>query len=266
MHTPTAWIITLDKDKDNVKKLQQDLEAQGIESAIFPAVDGRQGPPELQDGESVAQLKALVNRKAPLTSSEMGCYFSHIRLIRQAFESGESHVFILEDDVVLEDDLQPLIHAITQLDEHFHLVRLMSLKVRKRKVLKNLTGNYQLVRPVRGALGTQGYILNRQGMSRILEHGSEMTMPIDKLYDSFFLFDLNCYSVEPHAIYELAHQSSIIKTAAGLDERLWVRALWRLNKLRRSIYRKINAARHRDEVANAEKPDFTLGKSARLRH
>lgn len=266
MNLPTAWIITLNKDKDNVIKLQQDLETQGLHSRTFAAVDGRAGPPELHEGESVSQFQALVNRKAPLTNSEMGCYFSHLRVIRQAFDAGETHVFILEDDIVLEDNLLPLLSSIIQLDEHFHLVRLMSLKIRKRKVLADLGNDYKLVRPVRGALGTQGYILNRQGMERVLNYGSVMTMPIDKLYDSFFLFDLNCYSVEPHAIYELAHTSSIIKTAAGLDGRLWVRGLWRLNKLKRSIYRKINSARHRKEVANAQKPDFTLGKSARLRH
>ncbi len=260
-----AWIISLNPQSDVVQSLLATLREQQIEAAIFPAVDGRKAMPVLQGDEKLDQARALVNRKAPLTSSEVGCYLSHYRLIRHAWEQGLSHVCIFEDDVVAEPGLGDLLRSIVTLDDDADLVRLMSLKIRKRKVVQPLAAGYTLVRPVRGALGTQGYVLNRSGMRKILEFGADISMPIDKLYDSFFLFDLHCFSVEPHAIYELANPSTVVKTGGNLDRRLWIALQWHLNKLHRSLRRKLHYLANRDAFSPATKPKGSQGKSKRIR-
>lgn len=260
-----AWIITLNSTAPNVVSLKSSLEEQGFEVAFFDAVDGRKSTPTLEADESISQFKSLINRKAPLTNSEIGCYLSHYRLIKQAYQQGKEHVLIFEDDVIIEPGLFNLVNEITKLGENAHMVKLMALKIRKRKVLKTLSGDYQLVRPVRGSLGAQGYVLNREGMKRILDYGATLYMPIDKVYDSFFMFDLNSYNIEPHAIYETVHESSIKKTKGIIDNRAWVKASWRLNKLHRSILRKLDQLKHRDEYQGATKPSAPPGKSSRLR-
>ncbi len=261
----TAWIIALNPENPVALELCQTLQEQGIDAEIRQAVDGRQSMPVIQGREQLAQQRALAYRRAPLTSAEVGCYLSHYRLIQQAWDQGLSHICLFEDDVVAEDGLGDLLRCVVAQDDNKHLVRLMSLKIRKRKVVSPLSGAYQLVRPVRGALGTQGYVVNRSGMAKILNYGARIYMPIDKLYDSFFLYDLNCFSVEPHGIYELSRQSTIAKPKGNIDTRLLTTLLYNLNKLHRSIMRRWHYLRHRADYQPATRPAISLGKSARLR-
>lgn len=261
-----AWIIALNPDNPIALALQKTLLAEGFDAEISRAIDGRHAMPPLQPGEKLSQKLALVHRRAKLTSSEVGCYLSHYRLIKQAYENGLSHVALLEDDVVAEPGLGDAMRRILELDDTAHLVRLMALKIRKRKVVQALNDQFNLVRPIRGSLGTQGYIVNREGMARIVKSGARIFMPIDSFYDSFFVFDFNCYGIEPHAIYELGGPSNITKTKGGIDKRLSVTVGWRLYKLFRSVMRRWYNLRHRSELTPATKPTSTPGRSERLRH
>jgi len=260
-----TWIIALNPDNPVARDLQQALDAQHIEAQLFPAVDGRKDMPPLQGEESLSQTRALVTRKAKLTSTEVGCYLSHYRLIRQAYDRGVEHVCIFEDDVVAEEGLGDPIRAICALDDSAHLVRLMSLRIRKRKVVQSLPSGHSLVRPLRGALGAQGYVLNRIGMKKILDHGANIYMPIDKLYDSFFLFDLNCFSVEPHAIYELLHPTTVSKAGELAPTPLWAAVVWRIYKLYRSIQRYRYNNQHKRDLTPASKPTTPQGRSERIK-
>lgn len=259
------WIIALNTENPVALELKKTLEQAEFNVEISAAVDGRTSMPELQPGEQLNQTLALIHRRAKLTSSEVGCYLSHYRLIKKAFDEGLSHVALFEDDVVAEEGLGDAIKSILNLGDEAHLVRLMSLKIRKRKVVRALNEKYQLVRPVRGALGTQGYILNREGMRRILQAGSTLYMPIDSFYDSFFVYNFNCFTIEPHAIFELDGPSSIKKTSSGLDKRWWVTLAWRGYKLFRSIMRKWHRAIHLGEFSPATTPSQKPGRSVRLR-
>lgn len=266
IHMPIkAWIISLNPNVETVQTFQKTLRDAGIDAQIFPAVDGRREMPKLESREQVSQTKALIYRKAPLTTSEIGCYLSHLRAIKQAYSEGHSHACIFEDDVVAEPGLGDVIKDIVHLDESFHLVRLMTLKIRKRKLLQRLPSGYTLTRPERGALGCQGYVLNRTGMKKMIDASTVIHMPIDKVVDSFFLYDLHCFSVEPHAIYEQMHDSSIIKTAGKLDKRFWVKAAWHINKLHRSIRRRLHYLKHYRAYYPTAKPEGKQGKSRRIR-
>lgn len=261
----TAWIIALNPENPVAKALQQTLCEQGIDASIRQAVDGRQQMPQLQGKEQLSQKKAMSYRRAPLTSSEVGCYLSHYRLIREAYDNGLSHICLFEDDVVAEEGIGDLIRGIAQLDDKHHLVRLMSLKVRKRKVLQELPAGHTLVRPLRGALGTQGYVVNRAGMKRILDFGATIYMPIDKLYDSFFLFGLHCFSVEPHAVYELVRPTSVKKIATKGDTSFAINAAWHWNKLHRSLMRRIDFLLGVGGYLPASRPQEQGGRSERIR-
>lgn len=263
--TINAWIIALNPQNPVALDLQRTLIEQGINAEIKPAVDGRQTMPTLQGREQLSQRKALIYRKAPLTSAEVGCYLSHYRLIQQAWDQGLSHICLFEDDVAAEPGLGDLLRGIVALDDSAHLVRLMSLKIRKRKIVQELPGGYTLVRPLRGALGTQGYVVNRAGMERILAFGATIYLPIDKLYDNFFLYDLNCFSVEPHAVYEIVRPTSVKKAGAKKNNNWMLNLHWQMSKLMRSIRRRIYYIAHYKHFHPASKPKDRQGKSARIR-
>ncbi|MCG8533752.1 MAG: glycosyltransferase family 25 protein [Pseudomonadales bacterium] len=259
------WIIALNQQNPVAQELKATLEAEHFDVDITAAVDGRTSMPELENGEKLSQSRSLIHRRAKLTSSEVGCYLSHYRLIKKAYNAGFEHVGLFEDDVVAEPGLGDAIRSILTLGEEAHLVRLMSLKIRKRKIVQPLNEPFQLVRPVRGALGTQGYILNREGMKRIIKAASTIYMPIDSFYDSFFVYNFNCFTIEPHAIYELEGPSNIKKTEDGINKSLGITVAWRFYKLFRSIMRKWHRLIHPGEFSPAGLPEAKPGRSVRLR-
>lgn len=263
--TIAACIIALNPENPVAIELQRYLREQGFETFIRDAVDGRKEMPTLQGQEQLSQHKALIYRRAELTTTEVGCYLSHYRAIRDAYDTGLSHVCVFEEDIVAEPGLGDVIRDIAQLDESAHLVRLMLRKVSKRKIVKQLPSGYTLASPVRGALGAQGYVVNRAGMKKILDFGATIYMPIDKLYDSFFLYGLNCFTVEPHPVYELMRPTSVRKPPKAKNLPIHMILRWHLHRLERSFHRRVHYALHFSRYFPAAKPKKALGKSQKIR-
>lgn len=259
-----CWVISLNPESDNAQKLIADLKAQGIDAEIFPAVDGRTGAPALESGEKILRNLAMVRHGRRLTASELGCYLSHLRAIKSAYNSGYEHVCVIEDDVVIEDLFGDVYRSV--LDKGLDMVRLMSLRIRKRTVLETLVGEHHLVRPVRGGLGTQAYVLNRAGMEKFISYAQDIYEPVDKVFDHFFLFNLQVFAVEPHVAYELLHETSVQKspTIAADKPLLWHRLVFHPVKLWFSLRRHFYRLRHLSDFGGATLPTKKVGKSERV--
>jgi len=259
-------IITLNPKAAPVQKLKGQLAAQGITANLFPGVDGRKEMPPLQEGESINQHRSLEMRMIELTPSEIGCYLSHLRAIKKAYNTGLSRICLLEDDVLVEDTFCAILSEVETLPEEVEFVRLMGLKVHKRKIVSSLGNTHRLTRPVKGLCGTQGYVVNRAGMKKIIERGSEISEPIDKFYDHYWDIDLHSYAIEPHLIWErVADFSTIAKQSRGnatkpLDKRIKKHQV----KLSRGNRRRIYMLRHWNEFAGASKPKGKQGRTERI--
>ena len=263
------WIITLKPESESVQELQQALKSQGLEASLFQAVDGRTAMPALEPGEKLAKHRTRLRHLCDLTPPEVGCYLSHLRLIKMAWNEGFESICILEDDVKLEPDFARIMEEITKLPSEVEMVRLMGLKIRKRKVVQPLgDGSHQLVRPERGWLGTQAYYLNRTGMEKVLKHASTIKEPIDKMYDHFWEGGLRLFGVEPHLVYEAnAAPSSIAKSnrQRAKVSRIYY-LLHPIVKAVFSINRHAHLLRNKNGFYPTAKPPYRVGKSSRLRH
>jgi glycosyl transferase, family 25 len=261
------YIISLEPNSPEVAELLKALKSQSLTAEIRLGVDGRQGMPELEDGESLDQALSLKMRLVELSSGEIGCYLSHLRTIKHAYQADFSRICILEDDVELEEDFSQILAKLETLPDTVELVRLMGLKTHKRKTLCSLGDRHVLARPVKGLCGTQGYVLNRIGMEKIIRLGSALAEPIDKFYDHFWDIDLRTYSVEPHLIWERAKTVSSIpknsrkKAAKPLLKRL---AKHRI-KLTRGLKRRAYLFKHRADFFPATLPPGKMGKTARMK-
>ncbi|BFM13736.1 hypothetical protein R50072_38890 [Simiduia litorea] len=208
-----CWIITLHPDGDGVQRLLENLSAQGIEAELFPGVDGRHAMPALDADEFLDVQKSRLRHLCDMTNSEVGCYLSHLRAIKKAYALGCEKLCLLEDDVEVEPEFGRALREINTFTEDFEFVRLMALRVRKRKIVRDmLQGSHRLTRPERGVLGAQGYVVNRNAMAKIIQHASNIFEPIDKVYDHYWEFGLHQYCVEPHLLWERPHPSSILKS------------------------------------------------------
>lgn len=260
-------IITLNPTSEQFQELLGLLSGQGLNAKIVEGVDGRKNFPSLEGEESLNQNRSLKTQLVELTKSEVGCYLSHFRTIQNVYNKGLERICILEDDILIEPDFKEVLNATEKLPDEVEHVRLMGLKRHKRKEVCKLNKNYQLTRPVKGLCGTQGYILNRSGMKKILQNGSTIAEPIDKLYDHFWEIDLKSYCIEPHVIWERPIvESSIVKLSRDKAAKPFSKFLRKhIIKLRRCFKRRAYILRHWNDFFPSTKPAVPMGKTARIR-
>jgi glycosyl transferase family 25 len=264
--TLPCWIISLNPASPTASALSAALTAQGVDHSFVPAVDGRQSRPALQGRERIDVRKSLIRHQKVLTNSELGVYLAHYRAIQRAFDEGLERVCIMEDDASLEPDFATVLKQLGDLPEHVEMVRMMALRIRKRKVVSPLPdGKHQLVRPERGWVGTQGYVITRKGMQKFLDHACNIFEPIDKVMDHFWEFDIKQYGVEPHILYEVEHTSTVQKKPPQPTAIPWhYRLAAPFCKLLFSIGRHYYLTRHRDEFYPAAKPEKRMGQTRRM--
>ncbi len=263
--TLACYVISLNPDQPSVVRLMNSLQEQGIEARHFPAVDGRAAYPALEDNERISKCMSMLRVRRLLTSSEVGCYLSHLRAVKKAYNEGYDYVCVLEDDVVIEPEFGNTVRAL--LSENLDIVRLMALKLRRRKPLREIVYGIMLTRPERGTLGTQAYMMSRAGMKKFLDHASVIYEPIDHVLDHFFLFDLETYAVEPHVVFERESASTITKKHQfpSRTPNLLERLMYHPVKLYFSIRRHWYLLRHQNDIYPATWPSSRPGKSTRLR-
>lgn len=259
-------VITLNSESSHCRALVDALTAQQVNHELVAGVDGRHEMPALSADETLDQARSLGRRQVLLTSSEVGCYLSHLRAIRTAYEAGLERLCMLEDDVELEPSFAEVLTALASLGTDVELVRLMGLKIHKRKLVAPLATEHMLTRPVKGLCGTQGYVINRAGMEKVLRHGAVIAEPFDKFLDHFWEIDLRCYAVEPHVICERPSESTIRKNSRDKAAKPFAARLSKhVVKIKRSINRRAYLGQRRAEFHPAEKPAERPGRTARMR-
>jgi len=256
-------IITLDVKSNHPQELLKKIRNQDMEANFFDAVDGRKSLPNLLEGESINQKKSEQYRLSALNNAEIGLYLSHYRCIKSAYEDGIEHLCMLEDDIGIEEQFSSILKKLMELPEKFELIRLMELKRCKRKIITKIDETHKLTRPEKGTLGTQGYIINRQGMEKIINNAMPIWKPIDKLLDHFWETNLQVFVIEPHIIWESPSESSIKKPNYKPKISLKRKILWETQKLKRSLKRKAFIFSRRNEFHPKSKTNAKMGKTQR---
>ena len=258
-------IITLTPQAPPVQELKEQLVAQGITAILSSGVDGRKEMPPLQEGESINQHRSLKMRMIELTPSEVGCYLSHYRIIKKAYQSGIPEVCILEDDVLIEKDFKRILQEIEGLPDEVEFMRLMGLKQHKRKLISLLDHTHWLTRPIKGLCGTQGYVINRIGMQKVIEAGASISEPIDKFFDHFWNIPLKSYSIEPHLIWERPRTSSSITKSFKKPSVKSINIRHRRIKLTNSTLRRIYISKNWNHFHPSTKTKIPQGKTQHIR-
>lgn len=263
----TIAVITLNPDSKKVHELLSLLADQDLRYEVVLGTDGREKFPPLEEGESLDQSKSLKMQLVELTTSEVGCYLSHFRTIKNAYDEGLERICVLEDDVLIESDFKKVLSLIEKLPDEIEHIRLMGLKRHRRKNVCKVGENHRLTRPVKGPCGAQGYVLSRCGMEKVLQHGHVISEPIDKFYDHFWNTNLKSYCIEPHIIWERPIvESSIIKASRDKATKpLGKRLQKHLIKLQRGFKRRMHIFRHWNDFLPAEKAKIVVGRTARIR-
>lgn len=100
-------LINLEKDQDRLRAADAQLKALGVDYERISAVYGKTIAPEARD-RKVDRFRWWCAVGRPYTSGEVGCALSHFK----AWESCETAVCVLEDDVILAPEFPAVLERV----------------------------------------------------------------------------------------------------------------------------------------------------------
>jgi GR25 family glycosyltransferase involved in LPS biosynthesis len=180
------FVVSLEKDYKRREKL-------GIIPDYIYAVNGY----ELDIDEM--KKDGIININNKMTKGEIGCYLSHIHMLKKALES-KKQVLILEDDANIEVDTFQKIKALKDIPEDWDI-----LSIGYNYFEEFSINSFNKIKYLHGA---HAYLVNNKNIT--IEKINSL-LPIDKPYDIALPIKLKTYIVKPKII-ELGEFGGISNT------------------------------------------------------
>ncbi len=233
-----AFIISLARYPERRHKTIAAYAAAGVRLEVFEAVDGTEKI-VFEAGESVACRNGRACPHVFVWATQLGCYLSHYRLLRRAYEEGLERVLVFEDDSHPLPGLRAALDELAALPASFELVRLYCPPHRRvvpgciprgpvGRVAHRLRDGRRIIR-LRGMLyGTVAYMMNRTGMRKFLDHAQPVRAPLDVSWAYFWRLDLASYVVSESLAGHSGETTSMVHGEGhqGFGRRSGTRVFW----------------------------------------
>jgi glycosyl transferase family 25 len=146
-----------------------------------------------------------------LSAGEIGAYSSHVAIWRSLLESNQRQVIVFEDDVVADWPLIARLATIDFSEMGIDYLRLFTkIPARFRKLRSPFFDQYHhLIRFTGFALGTQAYLLTRDGARRLLSHAAQIECPVDAFMDKYWQHGVPNIALYPFPVFERFDASTI---------------------------------------------------------
>lgn len=151
---------------------------------------------------------SLVAMGRELRRGELGCYSSHYSLWLELARSDVDQMIVMEDDVLVD---WAYINYLCSHDfgaDGIPFLRLASLALPKSTNRGEYLGRY-LVHFIGYALGTQAYLVTRQGVDHLLKYARVVRAPIDIALDRTWWGAPPNLAIYPHPVVERYGESGI---------------------------------------------------------
>jgi len=204
MDNPKIYVLNLDRSPERLETFRQSFELTGLDIIRIAAVDGKDLT--LPHPEYDERRYQLYHGKRT-SMGEIGCYFSHIKTLRQFLESNEETALICEDDVSAKPELPQILHEVLSLKKHWDLLRLNCLHIPTYVPVRKLDLGYRLTVPVYWAGGTGAYLVNRKAAEKIIAYSLPMYLPYDHAFEQNWRMDFTTMLVVPFPIGLSEHRS-----------------------------------------------------------
>jgi glycosyl transferase family 25 len=163
-------VISLSRSAERRRHIASELAARGIPFEFVNAIDGRAIRPD-QRGALVDKQSVSMYPKW-LSDTAIGCALSHRLAYERLLASGERCALVLEDDVLLANDLPPLLEQLQQIIAADEVIQLNFRSFEPCKLSRTgavSLGRYQLLRPVesRQVLSSAGYLIGATAAARL---------------------------------------------------------------------------------------------------
>jgi glycosyl transferase family 25 len=198
----------------------------------FSAIQGNDLP------ASLADFFPKDDGSIALSAGEIGCYASHLALIRRVSESGQT-ALIFEDDAVIEPTFPVLLDELLALDEPWDILRLTVSPSNKSPWLhlRKLSNGYNLAHYFRVPARTGAYLIRPEGARKFLEWQKPRWRPVDQDLRWVWEHGLRTLHVTPVPVMQNLGASTIKTLGSRIRSRAkYSRDNRRADQLRRAVY------------------------------
>jgi glycosyl transferase family 25 len=235
LHT---WVINLDRAPDRLARIRAQLDALGLPWTRLAAVDAR----ALQPEQAAALDEAAYRRKHGMAPSlgELGCYLSHIEVMRALLASPHEFALVLEDDVLLHPSLPAVLEGLVAHAARWDVAKLSAVHSGTPVPYLQVAPGHWLAVMLSRCTGSSAYVLSRAAAEAYIAGLLPMSLPYDHVFDQGWRFGLKYRLVTPTPCgHDEVIESTIV---AGPNRKFPKHRRWRAyayrigNELRRARY------------------------------
>jgi glycosyl transferase family 25 len=199
-----TYVINLERSIDRWQYIHKHLSDLGIVHQRVDAIDAQLNTLE-KSGYDVVRNKN--EYFAPLKNTEIACYLSHIKALKQFLNnSSVEYALVLEDDVELLETPLGIFALCNWLGcNNAGVVKLYS----KRKTFGRTLGhvsNTAIIKPCRIPLGFQAQLWNRLAAEEFINKNGSFYQPVDVELQFAWRNSFSVYVVGKNKVREISHQ------------------------------------------------------------
>lgn len=170
------YVINLDRAVDRMECFEKNFSAFPIPYVRVPAIDGRQLTIPVEDYDAPMCFFYIGREMHP---GEIGCYLSHLKVLRMFLESDKEFALICEDDAALTPECYEAIQQAIAHAETWDLLRLCGGRRKTSFPYRSLTPIHSLCTSISGMIPAAAYIVNRRAAEILVQKLVPMTSQYD---------------------------------------------------------------------------------------
>ena len=169
------YIINLDISNDRLKNIKNQNKEHKLKLTRFPAVYGK----NINDKKLIE--KGLLDKNHKLKKGQIGCYLSHLKLLKKAKNDNDNIIIVLEDDIVFSKNFKDKLNEYyKEVPDDWDIIYLGASRVKGKKISKHvLEGVYDKYIDGSFNMGTYAMMLNKKSINKLLKLLIPIKNPID---------------------------------------------------------------------------------------
>jgi glycosyl transferase, family 25 len=236
-----AYVINMDSAKERWNYVAAEFAKTGIPFERVSGVNGRKLQLPIPEFDEVLYRRR--HGKHP-NGSTIGCYLSHLKVLRHFLESSHAYAIICEDDIRPVVNLKSLLERALEHTEHWDILRLSGFHNSHPNSFASLGDGYSLAINLTRLCGSGAYMVHRQAAEVLLRQLVPMSLPLDHALDREWAYGLKSASIFPLPVDQVDHAfGSQIRETVGEKLPIW-RRYWTvfpfraLNEVNRVVSRR----------------------------
>jgi len=207
---PLTLVINLDKSHRRMARISARLDELGIP---FERISGVYGA-DLSEQEIAKHYCPQLNKKnyrRPLRLGEIGCYMSHLKAWQTIVDRELPCALILEDDIIINAELKPLVQRLSRMVADFDIVKLYCKKSNPKIIFRTpIDSRHHLCRFRKVLSGNLAQLITLEAAKKMLATYQQFGRPVDVDIQHWWEADLNVLGVFPSVVHIIENAESDI--------------------------------------------------------